>query len=88
MKKLLLPLILMSGMVFGQVDSVKVDNKPFCKNKKEHIKKNKHQIRNIQKNKKHHNRHNRKHRAGRAIVRVIVIGGVGYYIGYTVGKNK
>jgi|TARA_Y100000310_G_C20263175_1_gene614575 hypothetical protein len=83
MRKLLLPFILISGLAFGEGGVkkrlIKVDC--FCADKKEHLKKNKRQF---QKGKP---RQHRKYKSFRACVRVAVIGGIAYYVGYNQGKN-
>ncbi len=114
MKRLLLPLILMSGLAFGQVDSTEV---------KEEVKQKKSWGKSVWMGvqdaewRKYNSAHNRAHnkqggmkrggmdkrdkrvamakrremhkkRVIRSFVRIVIIGGVAYYVGYTQGQKK
>ena len=105
MKRLLLPLILMSGLAFGQVDSTQV--KEEAKQKKSWGKSVWMGVQDAEW-RKYNSAHDRAHskrggmkrdgmdkrremhkkRAIRSAIRILVVGGVAYYIGYHQGQHN
>ena len=105
MKRLLLPLILMSGLAFGQVDSTEV--KEETKQKKSWGKSVWMGVQDAEW-RKYNSAHDRAHskrggmkrdgmdkrremhkkRAIRSAIRILVVGGVAYYIGYHQGQHN
>jgi len=93
MKKLLLILALSLPLMAQQVEVKEVDGKTEVTVKKQHDKKdwNRGDMRRgggrMMEQRKQKARHMRKKRAIRSVVRIIVVGGLAYYIGYHQGEK-
>jgi len=90
MKKLLMVLALSLPLMAQQVEVKEVDGNTEVTVKKQHDKKGgwKRGDGRMMEQRKQKARHMRKKRAIRSVVRIIVVGGVAYYIGYHQGQHN
>jgi tRNA G10 N-methylase Trm11 len=90
MKKLLMVLALSLPLMAQQVEVKEVDGNTEVTVKKQHDKKGgwKRGDGRMMEQRKQKARHMRKKRAIRSVVRIIVVGGVAYYIGYHKGQHN
>ena len=90
MKKLLMVLALSLPLMAQQVEVKEVDGNTEVTVKKQHDKKGgwKRGDGRMMEQRKQKARHMRKKRAIRSVVRILVVGGVAYYIGYHKGQHN
>ena len=90
MKKLLMVLALSLPLMAQQVEVKEVDGNTEVTVKKQHDKKGgwKRGDGRMMEQRKQKARHMRKKRAIRSVVRILVVGGVAYYIGYHQGQHN
>ena len=90
MKKLLMVLALSLPLMAQQVEVKEVDGNTEVTVKKQHDKKGgwKRGDGRMMEQRKQKARHMRKKRVIRSVVRIIVVGGVAYYIGYHKGQHN
>ena len=90
MRKLLMVLALSLPLMAQQVEVKEVDGNTEVTVKKQHDKKGgwKRGDGRMMEQRKQKARHMRKKRAIRSVVRIIVVGGVAYYIGYHKGQHN
>ena len=90
MKKILMVLALSLPLMAQQVEVKEVDGNTEVTVKKQHDKKGgwKRGDGRMMEQRKQKARHMRKKRAIRSVVRIIVVGGVAYYIGYHKGQHN